>query len=330
MKIVQYQNYQCVQLSNQTLTLLVTQSVGPRILSLRVKGGENLFAELPNKVLDRSDGRTYRFYGGHRLWHAPEDVNRTYLPDNEPVEISPLERGCRVVQPVEPETGLQKTIEIQLSPKQAVVEVEHILTNRGAKPTPCALWAITQFKPGGVALLPQNTGLMNGNPTLPNRTLAFWPYTDIKNPHLTLKNDAIIIEAKFEDGALKVGFPNPRGWLAYWQEGVLFVKRAVCHSSAEYYDFGSSSECYCAPDVLELETLGPKVTLQPGESAAHKETWEIYTNFEWNDDLAETMAFIENRLFGNSRGVQHARAGWPHPAGGVRGSGLPLRAKTNV
>ncbi|RLD05075.1 MAG: hypothetical protein DRI56_10170 [Chloroflexota bacterium] len=292
-KTIQYQNYQCVQLSSQTLTLLVTQSVGPRILSLQIEDGENLFAELPQKVIVRPDGRMYRFYGGHRLWHAPEDINRTYLPDNEPVEIFPLESGCRAVQPVEPETGLQKVIEIRLPAKRPVVEVEHILTNRGAKPIPCAPWAITQLKPGGVALLPQNTGPMNENPILPNRQIALWPYTDIKNPHLTLKNDVIRIDAKLADGALKVGFSNYRGWLAYWREGVLFVKRTVCHSPAEYYDFGSSSECYCAPDMLELETLGAKVILQPGESAAHKETWEVYPNFEWSDDLAEIMAFIE-------------------------------------
>jgi hypothetical protein len=43
-----------------------------------------------------------------------------------------------------------------------------------------------------------------------------------------------------------------------------------------YYDFGSSSECYCCDSFLELETLAPITQLQPGAAVSHIETWELY------------------------------------------------------
>ncbi|MFV9672187.1 MAG: hypothetical protein ACNYZH_03085, partial [Acidimicrobiia bacterium] len=45
---------------------------GPRIVGLRVSDGENLFAELPELVIERPGGAPFRFLGGHRLWLAPE------------------------------------------------------------------------------------------------------------------------------------------------------------------------------------------------------------------------------------------------------------------
>jgi len=78
------------------------------------------------------------------------------------------------------------------------------------------------------------------------------------------------------EGALKIGFPNPAGWLAYAVDDTLFVKRAAYQPDADYFDRGSSSECYCNPRFLELETLGPRTVLAPGQSITHCEAWALY------------------------------------------------------
>jgi len=96
------------------LNLLVSQSVGPRILSLSHAGGDNLLAELPDAVLECPGSGKLHLYGGHRLWHAPEEPSRTYLPDHFPVEVTAVEDGCRLTQDVESRTGLQKSMEIHL------------------------------------------------------------------------------------------------------------------------------------------------------------------------------------------------------------------------
>jgi hypothetical protein len=295
MKTVDFLGQNCVELSNGTLSILVTKSVGPRVIAMKIEDGENIFAELPDATLDYPGEGDFHLYGGHRLWHAPEDPRRTYIPDDDPVEITLLEGGLKVEQSPEGETGIRKEIQIQLAAGVNAARVTHQLTNVGLWPVTCAPWAITQVKPGGVAILPQNRELWDGNPTLPNRPLTLWPYTDINSPYIDWGNNVITIRADMKEGHLKIGFPNPRGWLAYWRSGTLFVKRSDYDIESEYYDFGSSSECYCSGAFLELETLGPKTTLKPGESTVHIETWELYTGVEWPGNLDELVDFIENQ-----------------------------------
>jgi hypothetical protein len=293
MKSLEYLGLQCVEITNNWLTLWVTESVGPRIIALMPKGGGNFFVSLPEATIKSPGKGQFHLYGGHRLWHAPEDPRRTYVPDDEPVEIIPDGDGIRARQSQEPDTGIQKEIRVQLHPDAAMVEVEHILTNQGLWPVILAPWAITQMKPGGVALLPLYQGLIEDNPTLPNRSITLWPYTDVNSPNINWGNDIILVESNMKAGALKLGFPNPRGWLAYWIDGFLFIKRAAFDPDREYFDFGSSSECYCNDQFLELETLGPKTTLQPGASTVHIETWEVISDITWTEDYKETLALIE-------------------------------------
>ncbi|HET6823549.1 MAG TPA: hypothetical protein VFH34_12945 [Anaerolineales bacterium] len=267
---------ECHALENEQLKLLVMRSAGPRILSFGFKDGDNLFAELPDARIDDFGGDAFHFYGGHRLWHAPEEPRRTYLPDDFPVDIVSAENGLTVTQKTEAQTGLQKMIEIRLPGESPQVIITHYLTNQGLWPVTCAPWAITQLKPGGTAILPQtrqDTGV------LPNRSLALWPYTDMVNPNVRWGSNYILLDAEL-DSPFKIGFPNPRGWLAYWWNGTLFVKRAEYDAQAEYFDFGSSSECYCNDQFIELETLSPIRTIAPGETVSHIETWELYREID--------------------------------------------------
>lgn len=298
MKTFEYLGIQCLELSNDWVSLYITQSVGPRLISLKAQGGENLFASLPDATLDCPGRGQFHLYGGHRLWHAPEQPSRTYIPDDAPVEIIPKGNGIQIKQAVEPDTAIQKTWDIQLAENAARVEIEHTLTNAGLWPLTCAPWAITQMRPGGTALLPQNLGLLEDNPTLPNRPITLWPYTDINSPHISWGNDLILVQAAMKEGMLKIGFPNPRGWLAYWLDGTLFIKRSVYDPAAAYFDFGSSSECYCNDQFLELETLGPITTLKPGKSVSHIETWEIKPGVPWTDGLRDLINLIEEPIRG--------------------------------
>lgn len=268
-----YAEHECVKLENSSVALWVTQEAGPRVIGLQLPGGGNLMAVIPGVASTTPSGNVYQFRGGHRLWHAPEDPERTYLPDDAPVAITSIPNGIQVTQPVEAGSGIEKRMSITLSGESAQVIIDHTLTNRGLWPVELAPWAITQLKPGGFAILPQataETGL------LPNRRLAFWPYASINSPHLQLGDRYIFVHAAMNDGKFKMGWANPAGWLAYAVDDTLFVKRAAYQADGDYYDFGSSSECYCDPRIIELETLGPRTTLPPGGSINLREEWRLY------------------------------------------------------
>ena len=286
----QYANYDCIKLENEALALWITQNAGPRIIGLSVPGGSNLMALVPQAVANTPAGHEYQFRGGHRLWHAPEDPERTYVPDDTAVTITHLPNGIQTTQAVEALTGIEKQMTITLPDESARVIIDHTLTNRGPWPVELAAWAITQLKPGGLAILPQaveDTGL------LPNRRLTFWPYARIDSPHLQLGNRYIILHAAMQNESFKLGWANPHGWLAYWIDNTLFVKQAAYQAEADYYDFGSSSECYCNDIILELETLGPRTTLEPNATVTHREEWRVYPNIDLTAEetaVAETLA----------------------------------------
>ncbi len=183
---------------------------------------------------------------------------------------------------------------IRLGEKGSSASVEHSLDNLGDLPVELAPWAITQFKVGGIAILPQR-GLRADEPdVLPDRSIVLWPYTEINSPHIKWGDQFIFVEADMSEGALKIGFPNHVGWLAYAIGDTLFVKWTDYYHDAEYYDRGSSSECYCNPSFLELETIAPKTTLLPGECVKHQETWKIYSQVEFSPTESEFRRIAES------------------------------------
>ncbi|MBN1535153.1 MAG: hypothetical protein JW908_00370 [Anaerolineales bacterium] len=288
MKNIKFLGFDCVSIGNKTLHLLVTKSVGPRIISLSFMESENLFAELTDVISRRPDGREFHFYGGHRFWYAPESMPRTYYVDDKPVEIHAIENEIIVTQPVEEQTGMQKTLKIHLEGDDPQVTIHHELTNFSQVSVEYTPWAITQMKPDGIAILPLS---QEQSGFLPNRTFTLWPYSDITNKQVIWGNRYILINAQLKS-PFKIGFRNPRGWLAYWFNGILFVKKAEYHAQSPYYDFGSSSECYCNDRFLELETLAPIKMIDPGQTVSHTETWHIYANIDVPANEIETESIV--------------------------------------
>lgn len=271
-------------IANRFVRLEYLAQAGPRLVRMVLDGSqENLFAELPKFVIDTPYGDFY-FRGGHRLWHSPEAMPRTYIPDNEGLVVEDLEDGVRLSQPVEAGTGIQKTLEVHLREDRAALAVHHKLSNQGLWPVELSIWAITQFTLGGVVILPQQQGPVDAAGLLNNRTFSLWPYTRWNDARLRLDEPAVLIDTSREGNPLtqpcKIGYYNPHEWIAYWRKGVLFVKRARLVPGGRYPDGGCNSECYCNDKFVELESLSPLTRLEPGQAVEHTEEWELFTSLE--------------------------------------------------
>jgi hypothetical protein len=77
-------------------------------------------------------------------------------------------------------------------------------------------------------------------------------------------------------GAYKLGMLAPDGWLAYYNDRHLFVVTYEYEDGAIYPDNNSPVESFSAEGNFELETLAPLVTLQPGGSTEHVESWYLF------------------------------------------------------
>jgi len=94
---------------------LVTD-IGPRIMKYGFIGGQNFFVELEDQ-LGKSGETTWIPRGGHRIWVAPEVLSITYACDNSQVDVILKDNDkIEAIQPIEPETGLQKSLEIKIYP----------------------------------------------------------------------------------------------------------------------------------------------------------------------------------------------------------------------
>ena len=267
-----YYSFPTARLENDFLALDYLTQAGPRIVRLIPRGlGQNLLAETPDARLPSPYG-PMRLWGGHRLWHAPEMLARTYVPDDGGLSV---ERGADSValRYDEAHTGIRKEMVVRLAPHAPRVELVHRLTNTGLWPVELAPWAITMLRAGGVAVLP--TPVDDPDGLLPNRLIALWPYSRWDDPRLRLTNEAIEIHTQPLAQPFKIGYMNRAGWMSYRYEGVTFRKRWTPQPGQPHVDFGCNAESYTNDKMIELETLGPLVRLDLGETVEHMEVWEV-------------------------------------------------------
>ncbi len=268
------------KLDNGFIHIETLTTAGPRITHLSAPGGNNLLARLNHGEKHATAYGDFYPIGGHRLWHAPEVLPRTYIPDNDGLTTEDLSDGIRLSGPTEPGTGVAKTIEISLAPGRAAATLIHTLRNNGLWEIELAPWALTMFRMEGTVILPQPIGNTDPDGLLHNRILALWPYTRIKDPRLVLRDDFILLRASSNLPPLKIGYYNPHGWLAYWLDGQLFRKTFDLHAGEPYPDGGCNAESYSAEQFVELETLGPLTKLAPGSTVTLTETWELFPSID--------------------------------------------------
>ncbi|MCO5183324.1 MAG: hypothetical protein M9918_21965 [Anaerolineae bacterium] len=271
-----YYGWKTGVLENNHVRLEYLTQAGPRIVRLsRANSAENLFAEVPDVNWPTSEG-TFNIFGGHRLWHAPEVGNRTDLPDNSGVVVS-SDNGRVQLSRSADKSGIAKAMSIQLHHDAAAVTVNHTLRNDNGWPVQLAPWAITQMRLGGTAIFPQQTEPLDRDGLLPNRALVLWPYARWDDARFQPSPDVIRVVGTAQPVAFKMGMMNRHGWLAYVHGDTCFRKTFTPQPDQPHADLGCNSEIYVKDAFLELETLGPLVTLRPGASASHKEVWELFS-----------------------------------------------------
>ena len=266
----------CYRLWNDQVEAIVTTDVGPRIYRFGFLDGENLLAEFPEQA-GQTGGTTWRSYGGHRLWHAPEDLKRSYAPDNSPVSFRSNQEEVHLIQDVEAQTGIQKEIDVWMPATGAHLRLTHRLRNHNLWSVELAPWALSVMAPGGTAILPLPPRRTHDEDLLPSSSISLWSYTDMSDPRWTWGRLYILLrQDPTAETDQKIGTQVKDGWAAYANQGNLFLKRFDYYPDLLYPDLDSSVEVYTNQHMLELETLGPLVVLEPGAEAEHVEDWYLF------------------------------------------------------
>lgn len=279
----------CLKLSNGVVDVIATTAVGPRILYYGPANGENILGHFPENSLKTALG-TWKPYGGHRLWVWPEVFPATYAPDNDPIEYTQEgDLSLLLRQPVD-SAGIQKQIHITLAPTSTKVRLEQTITSHNLWPIDIAAWAISVVQPG-TAIVPRVPFQTHDEYVPVTQPLALCAFTDLEDPRFTLGLKYILLRA---DPALpnsqKFGLRNKQEWCGHLVRNTLFVKRFSHDERAEYPDYGVNNEVYVEGAFMEVELLGPRRTVVPGESLTLIEDWHLFENV----DVAAGGSFLEN------------------------------------
>jgi len=274
-------NTPVIHISNMKIDLKISMDFGPRILFCGFSGGPNHFFNRQSDLENyRNEQESFHFFGGHRLWAAPEDPVLSYIPDNQPVSWQQKDSAVIIDHWIEaPHFHLLKQLEIQIHPSQPKVDLVHRITNLDDSPIELSPWAITQMAPGGLAViqLPKR-GSHIGN-LLPTSSLVLWPYTDLSDSRWRWGYEFIRIQQDMTiNKPLKFGLASDQGWLAYFNHGQMFCKQTRVQPAANYPDRGTPIQIFLDGDFLELETLGPLQCLQSGQTVEHLETWQLVSD----------------------------------------------------
>lgn len=295
MEILNFEGWpNCVRLFNNEIELVITTDVGPRIIRCGYINQQNLLY-VSDTEKGKTGGNEWHIYGGHRLWHAPEAIPRTYYPDNFPVGYSWNGTTLKLIQNIEETTGIIKELEITLDNEKNHVNIVHRLINKNLWAIETSPWAITAHAPGSRAILPQEPYIDPAENLLPARPIVLWNYTHMNDKRWTWGNKYILLmhnaEIKSEQ---KIGILNKQGWNVSLLDNMMMIKRFEFKPDAVYPDYGSNNEIYVNEHLLEIETLGPIAKILPDESAEHSEDWYIVALQSHPD--SETESSIDNDI----------------------------------
>ena len=257
-------------LKNQGLEIGVALDFGIRIVHLSREGMENLYYEQPT---DRSDTFTtdkgWILYGGHRMWLAPESDD-SYYPDNDPVSYTILDDGVLIQQQEDPWKKEKKRLQIRFL-EDGGVELLHSFQNASQETVVGASWGINTLDGGGTAKI-SFAGARGFNP---KRVVSLWGHTDLHDPRLTFDKESLTATFMDVSDYLKIGlYANP-GKAVFKNKGQKLTIEFDAAPMEDYMDGGCNFELYMCRKFMELETLGTRTEIHPGECASHREVWHL-------------------------------------------------------
>lgn len=287
-KIEEINNYKdfgkVLLISNGIIESVITLDVGPRIVKFGFTDGQNILQANRNSygslIADDEEyqkyfgeGKFWELLGGHRIWTSPESYPETLYPDLDAVEYQTIDNGAIFTPDAETENGLQKQMIVTMSNDGANMNVGMRIINISDEEKTYAVWGITVCENGGKLIIPMNT---NDTGRTPNRTAAFWPYTNMGDDRFIFGKKYVSILPNSQSDAMKIGF-NLNNSKTYYKLGEdVFIKSyPVNTNSTSYPDNGCTFETYSNSLYIEVESLGELKTVKPTEALELTETWSL-------------------------------------------------------
>ena len=80
--------------------------------------------------------------------------------------------------------------------------------------------------------------------------------------------------------------------MALCRDDATFIKQFQYNANTIYGDDNCCAEVYTCEHFIEMESLGPVITLSPGEEMTHREVWTVTDKAVSPDDAGSLRALL--------------------------------------
>lgn len=276
-------------------SLVVVPQIGGRIMDYSLNG-RNVMWENPTEYGKLYPAeKVWRNYGGYKTWNSPEDRwgwPPDFMLDAGPatVEIKQADEAptLRIIGAPSLESGIMFTKEVTLKPDGRVSLIQR-MHNISGTVQQYGVWDVTQVStPCFVAFPVRSESKFSG---------GFKPMMKDsgKSKQWASADGLCIVEYRKEAG--QIGADSPGPWMAWFQDNLAYVKLfGEVKDFSAYPDDGCSIELFTSkPELgyLEMEIMGPVVSLQPGAETSTSEQWALYILDTHVKDRATAKQAIE-------------------------------------
>lgn len=282
-RVVRYFGYDhAIELSNDSVRVVLCPQVGGRVLEYSLHGVNALYlsdADRSWQPGDRPAASAGRFDIGPELVVPRRDVLWTGEWTGEVTGT----RAARLTSQPDDATGVQLVRDFRLHDDSTRLLCTQTIRNVSSESREWCHWSRTFATGGGICLIPlsprsrfphhyvlyEDRGLLN-----------FYP----EDPGIRRRDGYLeILSAPRKP---KLGFDSQAGRLVYVAPNdLLFVKRYPVFPDRVYNEAAglTLSVWYPDGDMVELEPIGPRERLAPGESASFTEEWWL-APFDFPED----------------------------------------------
>lgn len=265
----------CIVLENET-TRVVLGSHGGRVLEYSWKGENAIYLDPDHAGWVHQPGESTIDPSGGRFDIGPEMV----IPSHPDLWLGEWTgkitgpRKARLVSMIDAPTGTQLVREFELDESTSHLRCRQIIINVSDETSEWCHWSRTFALGGGICVIPLSEHLNR----FPNDYLMYGPGPVMnfkpEDPNIRVEKGHLLITDTPTQPMIAVD--TYAGWMAYlMQNDLMFVKRFPTYPDRMYNDMASFTFViwYFEKRMCELEPIGPKERLEPGEAAAFTEDW---------------------------------------------------------
>lgn len=297
-KVVRYLNYdKAIELTNENTKVVLCPQAGGRVLEYSLNGKNSLY--LDEKEADWKPGKPGPSSAG-RFDIGPELVipRRSTLWSGEWTGEITGPRSARLTSQHDAATGVQLVRDFELDAKTSHLSCTQTIMNVSDETKEWCHWSRTFAQGEGICVIP-----LAGQSRFPNKYVMYEEGALINarpvDPNIRIRDGFLEILAA--PRRPKLGFDSYTSWMAYvMKNDLLFVKKFKTYPDRVYNEAAGLTISVWYPEGarVELEPIGPRERLEPGQVGSFTEDWWLapseFPAAGTDLDLGRVSAIVES------------------------------------